>query len=158
MPSIDLETSVGQLVVERPSRSRVFATLGIDFCCGGKRSLAKACQSKGLDPESVAHMLLAAESTADAEMPDVAHMALGDLCDHIESSHHAMLKTELPRLQQMLERVGVVHGDRYPYMRETLAVFGPFQQELTGHIFKEEQVLFPRALAAEADLQVGAMA
>ncbi len=33
------ESTVGQLVVERPARSRVFEKFGIDYCCGGKKPL-----------------------------------------------------------------------------------------------------------------------
>ncbi len=35
MSDVDLTTSVGQYVVERPTRARVFERLGIDYCCGG---------------------------------------------------------------------------------------------------------------------------
>ena len=47
------ETTVGQLVVERPSRSRVFEKFGIDYCCGGKKSLLAVCREKDLDSGQV---------------------------------------------------------------------------------------------------------
>ncbi|MBL8992232.1 MAG: DUF542 domain-containing protein, partial [Spirochaetia bacterium] len=31
----------------------VFEEVGIDYCCGGKKSLSKACQDKGLSLEAV---------------------------------------------------------------------------------------------------------
>ncbi len=45
---------VGNLVRQKPSRSRVFEQLGIDFCCGGKVSLQRACEKRGLAVASVA--------------------------------------------------------------------------------------------------------
>ena len=39
MNALDPHSTVGQLVRERPSRARVFGRLGIDYCCGGARTL-----------------------------------------------------------------------------------------------------------------------
>jgi regulator of cell morphogenesis and NO signaling len=37
------EARVSDLVLEEPSRARVFEQLGIDYCCGGRKPLARAC-------------------------------------------------------------------------------------------------------------------
>ena len=47
---IDPSRTVAELVLEQPSRSRVFEELGIDYCCGGKRSLTDACEARGIAP------------------------------------------------------------------------------------------------------------
>ncbi|MCC6681461.1 MAG: iron-sulfur cluster repair di-iron protein [Phycisphaeraceae bacterium] len=150
MTTIDIHTTIGELVAERPSRSRVFQHLGIDFCCGGKKPLADACRDKGLDAQTVLQMLLAGEQAAGSQDVDAAKLSLTALCDHIEQTHHAYLKQELPRLEPMIAKVAAVHGDRYPWMRDVAAVFGPFMQELSSHMMKEEQVLFPMIRAMEA--------
>ena len=137
------ETTVGQLVVDRPSRSRIFQKLGIDFCCGGKKSLAAVCEKKGLDARSVLQVLLASESDAASPEVDAAKMGLAELCDHIEATHHAHLRDELPRLHRMIHKVAAVHGDHHPWMREVLEVYVPFMDELIEHMAKEDQVLFP---------------
>ena len=41
-----LQKTVGQLVTERPARARIFEAFGIDYCCGGKKSLALAIAEK----------------------------------------------------------------------------------------------------------------
>lgn len=145
MTTLDTSITVGQLVVDRPSRSRVFQQLGIDFCCGGKKPLEEACRAKGLDPNTVLRTLLAGESNAPGadHTVDAAKMTLAELCDHIENTHHDYLRHELPRLHQMIHKVAAVHGGNYPWMLEVLEVFVPFTQELTSHMMKEEQVLFP---------------
>jgi regulator of cell morphogenesis and NO signaling len=53
-----LGISVGRLVAERPSRSRVFERLGIDYCCGGKWPLGESCERLGLDAGRVLHEFL----------------------------------------------------------------------------------------------------
>jgi regulator of cell morphogenesis and NO signaling len=152
MTTLDTSITVGQLVADRPSRSRVFQQLGIDFCCGGKKPLEEVCRAKGLDPNTVLRTLLAGENetTGADNTADAARMSLTELCDHIEGTHHAYLRSELPRLQQMIARVAAVHGDRYPWMRDVLEVFVPFTRELASHMLKEEQVLFPMIRGLQA--------
>lgn len=147
-PTLDM--TVGQLVASRPSRSRVFQNLGIDFCCGGKVSLEEASRKKNLDPKTVLTMLLASESEPDVSGPDPAAIGLAELCDHIEQKHHAYLKSELPRLEAMLVRVARAHGERFPWMVQVLETFGPFSAEMFQHMAKEERVLFPLIRALEA--------
>ena len=45
---IDPSRTVADLVLEQPSRARVFEELGVDYCCGGKQSLSTACDARGL--------------------------------------------------------------------------------------------------------------
>ena len=49
MTTLDAETMVGSLVADRPARARVFEPFGIDYCCGGKRTLGQACERAGID-------------------------------------------------------------------------------------------------------------
>ncbi len=97
MSGADLTTSVGQYVVERPSRARVFERLGIDYCCGGKETLGRAGEKKELDPRMVLEAIEreGAQSSV-AEEPDWSRAPLTELADHIESTHHSYLREELP--------------------------------------------------------------
>lgn len=154
-----IATTVGELVTQRPGRSRVFQQLGIDFCCGGKKPLAEACADKGLDPNTVLTILLAAEADAPSDEKDWSQESLTALADHIEQTHHAYLREELPRLGAMVRRVAAVHGDQHPWLREVSAVFKDFVAELESHMLKEEQILFPavRHLDSGGALPHGAM-
>ena len=53
MSTLTPDITIGELVVERPGRSRVFSRYGIDYCCGGKLSLIQVCTRKGLDPQAI---------------------------------------------------------------------------------------------------------
>jgi len=143
MTPIDSDTTVGQLVVERPSRSKVFQQLGIDFCCGGKKSLSDACREKGLKFDDVVAALGDNTDAASAEGLDIGRMTLTELCNHIESTHHAYLHAELPRVGGMARRVAAVHGSNHAWTVELASVFSEFAAELESHMFKEEHVLFP---------------
>ncbi len=143
MTMVTTEATVGQMVVERPSRARVFEKFGIDYCCGGKKPLTQACRERGVAIESVMEAL-ASEASQPTEAPrNWAAASLTDLCDHIVQTHHAYLKTELPRLAYLTGRVASRHGDRLPYLVEVAETYAAMQTELEQHMVKEEQILFP---------------
>ena len=115
MSDVDLTTSVGQYVVLRPSRARVFERLGIDYCCGGKEPLGKASEKRGLDPRVVLEALeREAAKSSTVEERDWSRVSLAELADHIECEHHRYLREELPRLSGMIARLVEVHGRRHP--------------------------------------------
>jgi regulator of cell morphogenesis and NO signaling len=145
MTAFDPSTTVGELVREKPARSRVFESLGIDYCCGGKIPLADACGKKGLDLGDVCRQLAdcGAEAADRDDLVDADKMSLTELCDHIENTHHAFLKTEIPRLDAMTSKVAKVHGGKEPRLTRIRAAFEAFRDEVQPHMMKEERVLFP---------------
>ncbi|MCU1327362.1 MAG: protein of unknown function ScdA-like protein, partial [Bryobacterales bacterium] len=52
-----IERTVREIALENPSSVRVFETLGIDYCCGGKRSLSEACSRAEIDVDRVLALL-----------------------------------------------------------------------------------------------------
>ncbi|MDD8050458.1 MAG: iron-sulfur cluster repair di-iron protein [Verrucomicrobiota bacterium] len=145
------EATVGQLVAEKPSRSRVFEKLGIDYCCGGKIPLSEACAKKNLDPGTVLAMLEATEGgAASVQDQDPAGMTLTQLCTHIVEVHHDYLREELPRIEHLAQKVAKTHGGKWTWTVELAEVFGELQEELTQHMMKEERVLFPSICDLEA--------
>ncbi|NUQ01688.1 MAG: iron-sulfur cluster repair di-iron protein [Armatimonadetes bacterium] len=143
MHTCELEKQVGELVTERPSRSRVFERFGIDYCCGGKLPLGAACERRGVNPEEVVAALEAHDLVAAPEETDWNTASLTELADHIVATHHAYLRAELPRLDAMTEKVARVHGDRHAWLSGIRATFVGLKAELESHMMKEEQILFP---------------
>ncbi|HEY8667591.1 MAG TPA: iron-sulfur cluster repair di-iron protein [Tepidisphaeraceae bacterium] len=141
--SVTLEATVGQLVVERPGRARVFENLGIDYCCGGKKPLGEACRDKGLDPQQLLAEIQAADTTTSESGRNWAAATITELADHIQSTHHALLKAEFPRLDRLTDKVATVHGQRHPDLLAVRATFVEFKEELEAHMMKEERILFP---------------
>lgn len=143
---VDRTMTIGDLVRNEPARSRVFEMFGLDYCCGGKLPLEEACARRGLDVQSVLNGLAEADRSNardDAPYVDANAMTLAELADHIEHTHHAYLRRELPRLDAMVRKVADVHGSRFPWMVEVYQVFAAFAAELDSHMAKEERVLFP---------------
>ena len=141
--STKLQTTIGQLVTERPGRARIFEAFGIDYCCGGKKLLADAIFDKGLDQSTVLTILDAFDDQAPQTERDWSKATLAELADNIEQTHHAYLKNELPRLEFLVNKVANRHGELKPSLIELAQVFNAFKAELDSHMQKEEMVLFP---------------
>lgn len=144
MSSIRVSDTVGELVARRPVLSHVFEAIGIDYCCGGKKTLEEACREKGFNPEALAAQLeQVALVNVGGPTVDAAAMSLADLADHIQQTHHEYLRDILPRLDMLTERVASVHGADDPRLRELRETLLEFARDMSSHMMKEEQVLFP---------------
>ena len=136
-------TPVGALVTQNPARARALERLGIDYCCGGKKTLADACAARGVDVEHAIALIGEQEARAGVRGRDPSAMSLVELIHDIESNHHAFLRAELPRLDRLTERVFSAHGDRDARLSEIRRVFLTLREELESHVDTEERVLFP---------------
>lgn len=138
-------SSLGKLVLERPSRARVLESFGLDYCCGGAQTLEAACMAAGVSLETIEEAL----RTADALSPtptldeDLRTYSLSQLVDHVVNLHHTYLKSEMPRLMALSRKVSSVHGGRHPELIELNEIVQTLMQELFEHLQKEEQILFP---------------
>lgn len=137
------ERTVGELVAERLDRSRVFDRFGIDFCCGGKQTLASACRSRRLPLAEVEAALREETSRVREEDVDWRNESLGALIQNIVNQHHVYLREELPRLGAMLDKVVAKHSAANPTLGELRRAYQGLWDELFDHMRKEELVLFP---------------
>ena len=137
--------TLGQLVADKPERAGVFEALELDYCCRGDRTLEAACAEKGISVDAaIARLEAARDRSPDRRPPvDAAAMSLTELADHIEATHHQYLREELPSLHALIRKVAVVHGQAEPRLAQVEGVFSAFIEEIFGHMFKEERILFP---------------
>ncbi len=141
-------TCLADIASANPSLTRELERIGLDYCCGGKRTLAQACAERGLDPEAIAAEL-SSVPVAEAPPADWIGLPPAELVDHLEATHHQFLKRELPRLSELAAKVSRVHGGRHPELVQAEAVLAEIRADLEPHLQKEEQALFPmiRSLA-----------
>ncbi len=153
-PTIDVSTTVRELVGRYPQTRRVFEESGIDYCCGGGQTLLDAARSRGIEYSALAASL----TEALQSQPDPAKAGrdwysapLVELIDHIVSVHHGYLKKNLPRVRSLAQKVLAAHGESHGEMlRRVDDLTAELNAELSSHLEKEEQVLFPYIVAAEA--------
>jgi regulator of cell morphogenesis and NO signaling len=144
--------TVRELALENPAATRVFENMGIDYCCGGHKSLDEACASAKLNVDDVLSRLEQAQTQAAPGNAgqDWQKRSMTELVDHIVATHHAYIKEESPRLQNLLAKVVSVHGKNHPELERVQQIFSDLAQELAMHLMKEEQILFPYLANMEA--------
>jgi regulator of cell morphogenesis and NO signaling len=148
--TITTATLIADIASARPATIKVFQRHRIDFCCGGKISLAELCTTRKLDVGALIAELDAALLGSERET-DWSTAPLTNLVAHIQRRFHRPLNAELPRLRAMLDKVGSRHGERFPEMIPALArTFAELQDELVAHMAKEDLLLFPAIVELEA--------
>jgi regulator of cell morphogenesis and NO signaling len=156
--NLSATTTVRELAIEIPNATRTFEKLGIDYCCGGGKSLSDACLQAHIPVDDVLRALEQGGSftpAAEASLPDFTNGALGNLIEHIVTTHHVYVKQEIPRLQQLLHKVVSVHGKNHPELGKIQQTFQPMAAELSSHMMKEEHILFPHIVALENAVNSG---
>jgi len=134
--------TVGQIAAKDIRKAEVFKKYGIDFCCGGKKSLKQVCEEKGLDIETVEAELQTVNQVAkpvenyDRWNPDF-------LADYIFNKHHQYYYDEAPVVGELLVKVANHHGERFPELLRVYHLYLSLTQELSSHFAKEEKVVFP---------------
>ena len=139
----DLNQTVREIAIEHPATVRVFESLGIDYCCGGKRTLKDACERAGVPVERALDLLAQVEEDAPADAANWGGATAQELIRHIVGRHHSYVRSEAPRLETMFEKVVSRHGKDHPELASIRDLFGALTEELFMHMHKEENVLFP---------------
>lgn len=141
-------TAIGEIVSTYPATRRILEERGVDYCCGGARSLKDAAAKADADMTALLSALeqaiAATTASGEAVKPTWAAESLTKLVNHIEYTHHSYTREALQRLEGLLAKVLRAHGEHHGQMLSELKrLFQALQGELLPHLQKEEQVLFP---------------
>ena len=143
--------TVREIAQTQPSSIRVFEQFGIEYCCGGRRLLAEACELKDVAVEKVVAALEAASSKSIVRARDWGKESLADLTDHIVAKHHTYCKSELVLLSGLAIKVTKRHGGRDPELSVIQAKFAQLAEKLAEHLANEEVFVFPMIVKLEGD-------
>lgn len=138
-----LTKSIGDFVAEDYRTAAVFEKYGIDFCCGGQVSLARACQEKGLDGAAILGEIEAAQQVALDRSQNYGAWELPFLADYIINTHHAYLNENTGQIAAYARKIAEVHGAHHPEVVKIAAIFDKIAADMTAHLREEEEVLFP---------------
>lgn len=141
-PALDRSlATVAEVALTYPQAISVLNRLQIDYCCQGRKSFREACSKAGLDEIRVWQEI---ESTAPSLEP--VHLENWDtlmLVDYILNHHHTYVRQSIPQLLELLDKICSVHGSDTPALFLVREEFQKLADELTSHLPKEEEVLFP---------------
>jgi regulator of cell morphogenesis and NO signaling len=140
--SLSSNMTVREAATTIPESTRVFEKLKIDYCCGGNTPLREACANAGITFEEVERMLNQAQVTDDRTI-DFQTVTQASLINHIVEKHHVFTREEMARLAPLFAKVVSVHGQNHPELPHANELFRRLSDDMTSHMFKEEQILFP---------------
>jgi regulator of cell morphogenesis and NO signaling len=137
------EETLGQLAAKDLRKAEVFRKYGLDFCCGGKKTVKQACAEKGLDVVKIEQELRQADQAPS--IPSLAYdeWPLDFLADYIVNTHHNYVRKSLPELSRLAAKVAGVHGGSHPELLVINKLVAEINEELSTHLIKEERILFP---------------
>lgn len=135
------DQSLGELALSIPRASALFRKYDMDYCCGGKQTLERAAARKALDVAAIeAELALLAEQPMEKEWQTTP---LAEIIDHIIARYHNRHREQLPELILQAQKVERVHADKPAVPRGLAKYLIALHQELSSHMMKEEQILFP---------------
>lgn len=142
-------STIGQIVAADFRKAGVFKSAGIDFCCGGNKTVGQACAEKQIDADWLVAQLEKVDGEPLLPSHDYRSWSLPFLCDYIVNTHHQYVSKTLPELVAYTTKIANVHGDRHPELIEVARLFAAVDKELRQHMRQEEDVLFPAVKALE---------
>lgn len=146
---IQKENTIGELVAQNFRAAQVFERFGLDFCCGGKKSISEACEKKGINADNVMTELNSVLENgklwgaAGANGPDFNSWEPDFLVDYIINTHHFYVMNSLPNIFAHSQKVAAVHGENHSEVISISDLFSNLKDELEVHMMKEEKMLFP---------------
>ncbi len=149
--------TVGEIAAKDMRKAELLKRLGIDFCCGGKKSIEEACIEKGLDVIRVKKELEETDKIVAGAQLDFNSFTPSFLVDYIVNVHHGFVNKNLPMIYDLSQKVAEHHGPSNPFLIEIAKMVNEVQCELTTHMKKEEQILFPtiKLMESGTDVKVG---
>ncbi|MFZ4548031.1 MAG: iron-sulfur cluster repair di-iron protein [Bacteroidales bacterium] len=145
----NIETTIGEIVANDFRTASIFKEAGIDFCCGGNKSLTDACKENGANESYLIQQIETLAQTPVSGAMNFKEWELGFLSDYIVNTHHKFVLKNLPELVFYTQKIADVHGGHHPELIEVASLFTKINEELLQHLKNEEEVLFPAIKEAE---------
>lgn len=135
--------TLGEIAAKDLKKAQIFKKYGLDFCCGGKKTVKEACVEKGIDAVQVEKELQQAESAIQSHPIPYNEWNLDFLTDYIINTHHAYTRKVLPDIKTYANKVRRVHHTYHPELVRIDELVLAAYEELFSHMHKEEKILFP---------------
>ncbi|MBS1548682.1 MAG: iron-sulfur cluster repair di-iron protein [Bacteroidetes bacterium] len=138
------QETIGQIAAKDLRKAEVFKKYGIDFCCGGKKTVREVCAEKGIDAEMVERELNQPIANVTNSNMNFTEWNIDFLADYVVNTHHNFVRKYLPEITAYAKKVAQVHGGQHPELYDINTLVENVNAELTEHMVDEENILFPR--------------
>ena len=146
--------TVGEIAANDFRAAAVFSKYGIDFCCGGGQTLEDACKSQNVNVAKLQKELDAVAKGTEKCM-DFDSWSLTLLASYIEETYHTYIRESIPLILANLGKINEVHGKIHPELAVIYELFSQSANDLTAHLQKEENILFPQIREIAATQKLG---
>ena len=140
------QTTVAEIACVDPRSISVFEQLGIDYSCGGKRSLEDAATSVGCTAHEVIEAILRADP---AILTDWAREPLSAVIRFLISDHGFTIEHSLPLLRELTERT-ISNFPSKPELKRIRNLLSTLADTIVHHAAHEEKDLFQIIAKLEA--------
>ena len=128
---------IATIAAEMPAARALFESLGIDYACGGQRSLGDAAHAEGLDPEIVIAGLRRITPEHGEQWHD---RPLRDLVQYLMNEHHHFVRDEMMSLALWLSDLCAPPAKPKPDLQSLRAAFTRLSEKVLPHLHDEEAV------------------
>ncbi len=138
------DSFVTDIVAKDYRTSSVFIKYGIEYCCGGRMPLEKACEINGANIELVKKEL--DEATRNILLTNgigFEDWTVDFLIEYVRNVHHAYLNKNLTQVSDILEKFAEGHQKKHTWIKDLVNNFRTLQDVMLPHLEEEEQVIFP---------------
>jgi regulator of cell morphogenesis and NO signaling len=146
-------TKVKEIALANPGATRIFEEAGVDYCCGGNKSLHDACVHADVSSEEILNRLRESSEQVGPADANWISAPLGELTQHIREEHHRYVRDAIVRVRALAAKVKTKHGENHPEIADIEKLFLVVGQEMIMHMQKEEQILFPYIEALERSVK-----
>src|SRR5689334_23332351 len=127
---LDATKTVREVALAIPNATRVFEKIKIDYCCGGDRLLGDACARAGVQLIEVERLLKESATALSSVATDFQQLSLAELIVYILDKHHVFTKSEMERLEALIAKVVLAHGERHPELFSVRDLLGKLFDDL----------------------------
>src|SRR5580704_8733013 len=93
------DTRVNEIALSNPGARRVLEDAGVDYCCGGGKSLQDACLHAGVTTDEILNRLRQNTGLAAPAETEWTSAPLAELTRHIRERHHQYVRDSIPRVR-----------------------------------------------------------
>ncbi|MFA6701636.1 MAG: iron-sulfur cluster repair di-iron protein [Dysgonamonadaceae bacterium] len=138
------KTTIGDIVANNFSTSKVFSLYGIDFCCNGGDTFETASKKAKVDPSVVLEALVKQEEAPEKGGEIPFNLWPKDLLiDYVLKIHHRGIRENGPEISGLFKKVINAHSANHPELFEIQELFLDSLAALESHLLKEEHMLYP---------------
>jgi regulator of cell morphogenesis and NO signaling len=144
-------SKIGEIIAFAPSAIGVFEQLGIDCYRVAGRPLHEFCSGRGVSSQSLLDRVKDAEAAACADrlQRNWVELPLSSLIEHIVQRHHQFTRDILSEMHRRSEAFCERHRRTQPEIARLQKHLRLLERELTMHLRKEEETVFPHIRALE---------